>query len=331
MLKQKASARIAPPKARPNLQTPPPADAQEETFWNTPAASARTLHFTGESLLDEHVDVGDISGVSFASPLPVRGSIQSLSRLATAEDDEPETQLEPEIAELVSMDDGESMGSVDGSPEDEVEEEQTVVMHQPPPGGAVDVPDELAEAALEPASEPPPVAETHGVARSSKVRVTTELEHIVSKIWATVGELIMPGHSFDITGSSGSKPPRAKETITHLRTLSSVTPAPASPTASLSSFNNTASSASAGASGQPTAQQVLTGYMLLTLLSAPPAYAMPLTQLKEALSAKTAELGVSAVTAIGGSGVTRPIYGCVAKRLLTIDRSGGGQVVKFDV
>lgn len=58
---------------------------------------------------------------------------------------------------------------------------------------------------------------------------------------------------------------------------------------------------------------------------------MPLTQLKEALSAKTAELGVSAVTAIGGSGVTRPIYGCVAKRLLTIDRSGGGQVVKFDV
>ncbi|OSX66651.1 hypothetical protein POSPLADRAFT_1132375 [Postia placenta MAD-698-R-SB12] len=179
LLKQRASARIATPKARPNLQTPPPADAQEETFWNTPAASARTLHFTGESLLDEHVDVGDISGVSFASPLPVRSSIQSLPRLAVAEDDEPETQLEPDIAELESMDDGKSMGSVDGPPEDEVEEEQTVVMRQPPPGGAVDVPDEVAEAALEPASEPPPVAETHGVARSSKVRVTTELEHIV--------------------------------------------------------------------------------------------------------------------------------------------------------
>lgn len=55
---------------------------------------------------------------------------------------------------------------------------------------------------------------------------------------------------------------------------------------------------------------------------------MPLVRLKEALSAKSAGTGIGAV---GGSGVTRPIYGCVAKRLLKIDRGGGEQVVKFDV
>ena len=32
-----------------------------------------------------------------------------------------------------------------------------------------------------------------------------------------------------------------------------------------------------------------------------------------------------------GSMVTRPIYGCVAKRLLRITRGGGEQVVSFDV
>ena len=35
-----------------------------------------------------------------------------------------------------------------------------------------------------------------------------------SKIWATVGEVIMPGNPFDLNGSGiGVKPPRAKETL----------------------------------------------------------------------------------------------------------------------
>lgn len=35
------------------------------------------------------------------------------------------------------------------------------------------------------------------------------------KIWATVGDLIMPGHPFDVSSSAsaGTKPPRAKETM----------------------------------------------------------------------------------------------------------------------
>ena len=35
-----------------------------------------------------------------------------------------------------------------------------------------------------------------------------------AKIWATMGDAIMPGHSYDLSGRGiGSKPPRAKETM----------------------------------------------------------------------------------------------------------------------
>lgn len=56
---------------------------------------------------------------------------------------------------------------------------------------------------------------------------------------------------------------------------------------------------------------------------------MPLNKVKESLTAK-ASTGGSAVL-IAGQGTTRVIYGCVAKRLIKIDRGGGEQVVKFDV
>ena len=52
---------------------------------------------------------------------------------------------------------------------------------------------------------------------------------------------------------------------------------------------------------------------------------MPLHKVKEALAEKAqGSLGV-------GRGTTSVLYGCVAKRLLRIDRGGGEQVVKFDV
>lgn len=61
--------------------------------------------------------------------------------------------------------------------------------------------------------------------------------------------------------------------------------------------------------------------MLLALLSSPPSYSISLGALKDTL---TKAEGAAA-------GVTRPIYGCVAKRLLKIERGGGEQVVKFDI
>ena len=44
---------------------------QEEKFWTTPLGPSRTLHFT-DNLMDELVDLGDISTTSFQSPLPMQ-------------------------------------------------------------------------------------------------------------------------------------------------------------------------------------------------------------------------------------------------------------------
>ncbi len=54
-----------PVKSKPPLPTSP--DIQEESFWTTPAASARTLHFANDLLTDESMDLSNTSELS--SPL----------------------------------------------------------------------------------------------------------------------------------------------------------------------------------------------------------------------------------------------------------------------
>ncbi|GBE81385.1 hypothetical protein SCP_0311140 [Sparassis crispa] len=353
LMKRKSNGRTisrAAPKAKPKPQTPQsmsPPDEQEETFWNTPAAAARTLHFTGNSLLDEDVneELANVSALSFASPVPartksgsLRGGRPSPCSDLKLEEREQEDQAY-DIGSSVQVDlqhayeggedlDAEVSGVLDdeGAAEDK---EQTVVLQRLPShlkqfqDTSQPDPEPDPRMSSPSSSGPLPAAETpSGSLRRSKVKVTTELEHIVSKIWATIGEVVMPGCRFDVSGAGSNRPPRAKETIAHLQTLSTLTPSPSSPTtSSLSSFS-TAAIPPASAPSQPTAQQILTAHMLLALLSTPPQYAMPLSRLKETLATKSAA---------GGGAVTRPIYGCVAKRLLKIERGGGEQIVKFDV
>lgn len=69
--------------------------------------------------------------------------------------------------------------------------------------------------------------------------------------------------------------------------------------------------------------------MLIALLESAPSYSMALGKLKEVVAAKAAEIGPGA--GIGATAGTKPIYGCVAKRLLKIDRGRGEQVVRFDM
>jgi hypothetical protein len=160
-----------------------------------------------------------------------------------------------------------------------------------------------------------------------------------SKIWATVGDLIMPGNSFGTSGSGGPRPLRAKETMyssrhltgiiltnwfspsAHLHALAAQDPLPTSPTASSLSSITTAGAQS------PTSQQVLTAHLLVALLEATPQYALPLAKVKEILSAR----GERGLAVIGGGASIRVLYGCVAKRLVRIDRGGGEQIVRFDV
>lgn len=294
-------------------------EAQEEMFWNTPAASARTLRFT-EKLMDEEVDINDVSVMSFTSPVPRPRSV--LSSLGLPVDDDCLDNGEHDIGQddSVVSDPSDKLEEEPPGSELEVDDgegEQTVVLKMlpssllpnlTPPEGTT--PPETPLPAISKLQTP---AGPPGSARKLKVRMNVEIEKIVVKIWSTVGEIIMPGHPFDPTGS-GSKPPRAKETLAHLESLSSQTPSPTSPTAS--SFSSLAPSM---IHGQPTSQQITTCQLLLILLKQP-GCSMSLNKLKEAL----AEDG-------GSAGGTRTIYACVAKKLIKIERGSGEQVVKFDI
>ncbi|KAI0356316.1 hypothetical protein OH77DRAFT_1495639 [Trametes cingulata] len=340
-----AKKKMRPPlRAKREPKTPAPAtpksppDNPEETFWNTPGAAARTLHFTGDSLLDEDLDINDVSAASFGTPLVApkkaeknprhelgaRHTSQDVQQNEEARQEEPPDEDADEDQVESVLDDGEA---------DETAEPTVVLQkaplssppEEPRPASPVQVskPEPAEHIPSAPAAEPPT---TH----RPRVKVTTELERIVEKIWATVGEIIMPGHPFDALGKSTnkSKPPRAKETMAYLQELSTHTPTPASPSAS--SFSSL-SGAAAAPSGGPGAQQVLTAHMLLVLLGAP-GYALTLRALKETLAEKAAAIGAaSGAGLMGGSAVTKPVYGCVAKRLLKIERGAGEQVVRFDL
>ncbi|OCH86353.1 hypothetical protein OBBRIDRAFT_838235 [Obba rivulosa] len=280
---REAQARIAELKKRKAALTerrqtphttpcPPLVDTHEESFWATPGGAARTLHFGSDSLLTEQVDLADVSLESFATPLPTRSH-------------KPQRDLEmPSVV-------------LEASPEPEA---PTMADREI---GAPDTP--------RPDPPTPAVSPPEKASQEQGIKVTPELELIASRIWATIGELLMPGHALDVS------PPRATETIAHLQTLAAATPAPASPLSALSSL------ASAPApNGAPTAQQILTAHMLLALLAAP-GHSLPLNTLKNALTAHAEGLP--------GQGPARPVYGCVAKKLLRIDRGAGEQVVRFDL
>ncbi|RDX50020.1 hypothetical protein OH76DRAFT_1402866 [Lentinus brumalis] len=322
-----AKKRVRPAiRVRREPKTPAAAtpDKREDTFWNTPGAAARTLHFTGDSLLDEEVDLANVSTTSFGTPVSAAQKRQANRPYPAEKEPQPEDPVD-DLADEDEVDD--VLGDADDT-------EPTVVFtraFEVPAANQASSPEpavEAEEAVEAPAFHPPePVAATPH--HRQKVKVTTELERIVEKIWATVGEIIMPGHPFDALGKSTnkSKPPRAKETMAYLRELSTHTPTPSSPSAS--SFSSL--SAPAGHNAGPTEQQVLTAHMLLALLGAP-SQALPLAELKQALTEKAASVGASTGAGLlGGSAVTKPLYGCVAKRLLKIERGTREQVVKFDL
>ncbi|PSS01021.1 hypothetical protein PHLCEN_2v4079 [Hermanssonia centrifuga] len=326
------------PAPKPAHSSP---DAQEETFWNTPGAAARTLHFTGDLLADEEMDLS-----AFASPLPVQQP-RARPRHATSSRAMQFTSKrlvrDDSLTEFSAADEGVGNAETGSAVEEDtnVNVEPDFELDPAMPEGDDDDDDTDDKTVVLTTTSPVAMMETHSTeldrqiqvstvcsgdpqfngpeqAKHVKARtkVTTEVERIVAKIWSTVGDVIMPGHPYDASGSSSSRPPRAKETIAHLQSISTQIASAGSPSASsLSSLSTLQPTA-----GQPTAQQILTAQMLLTLLNHPPSYSLPLNRLKEILAE-----GPGA-----GQSVTRPIYGCVAKRLLKIDRGGGEQVVRFD-
>lgn len=84
-------------------------------------------------------------------------------------------------------------------------------------------------------------------------------------------------------------------------------------------------STTASGSG-PSLQQVLTAALLVGLLASSTDHSLPLSKVKELLATRTD--GTVNPSQFNSS---RIVYGCVAKRLLKIDRTGGEQIVRFDV
>ncbi len=164
------------PKPSTTAPSAEPPDEREETFWNTPGAAARTLHFTGDSLLDEEVDLGDVSTASFGTPVVRQKKILSLpvkEGLVECEEEEPADDVEEEV----EVD--EALGAAEDTAEPNVILEKSGIPHgegRRPPEPSPE-PEELDAGPPSPQGiEPPSAATPH---HRHKVKVTTELERIV--------------------------------------------------------------------------------------------------------------------------------------------------------
>lgn len=169
-----------------------PQDIQEETFWNTPGAGARTLHFKGDSLLDEKVDFGMGLGgaMDFISPGPTPGPSVGLSTSDGGDvfsplgyeppPNVPSSELEDQ--ELDEGPDETVLGATDADEEDDA----TVMLGKPlkrEPGLSLSTPPAASAIEVSPEEENPPalsVEETpSNASKRTKVKVTTELERAV--------------------------------------------------------------------------------------------------------------------------------------------------------
>ncbi|KAL0956058.1 hypothetical protein HGRIS_002227 [Hohenbuehelia grisea] len=201
--------RASLPKAK-KPSTPPPEDQQQDEFWSTPAASARAMRFTEiqGNLLDEEVDLPDSSILSIATPIIQRTSARPSSDLL----DEIEASGSDSVLDPDLQEDPISPIAAD-SPTAVLEEAQATP--QEPSVPTSPEPKKLSNAVSPPSPSVPspkagPAGKSETPLRQPKVKVTSEMERIVAKIWSTVGDIIMPGHPLVTDSGKGL---RAKETL----------------------------------------------------------------------------------------------------------------------
>ena len=177
-------------------------DEAEHSFWNTPAAAARTLHFTDDSLLtDEHMD---LSAPSLASPLTdaernrsVRGKLppRATARQLVFEPAEKENWkaavsqaviTSDETVEHIDLDSSQVLTTSSGPDEEEDEEDtdadeddNTVMLRRP----AADIdPQPMTEAnevTFELPSPPPAPSTKRAETKKPKFKITEEMEAII--------------------------------------------------------------------------------------------------------------------------------------------------------
>lgn len=158
-----------PSKAKSESSAPPP-DEQEQDFWNTPGAAARTLHFTGELLTDEQIDMSDLSA-SLGSPVPsslprMRETSSRAMQFTARELDSSNERVPP------PREDPDSPEELAGANNEDL----TVMLQKPP----VDSSSKPVPSPPEPEPEPALAAPQKETSRrEGKAKVTTELENIV--------------------------------------------------------------------------------------------------------------------------------------------------------
>ncbi|KAL5523982.1 hypothetical protein ACEPAG_8155 [Sanghuangporus baumii] len=351
-------------------------DKEEDAFWAEPATTRKprtgrkslliptlargTVGPDDSLLLDTHVKVdmgamlGDMSMTSLAdaapTPLLPASKLDPVSVPLPSRSPTPSPAPSPTPAAPLYVGPADSAETSADLTTDEGDD--TVILVKPPsltpavpstPPQALSAPPgpetpALATPARNVATTPRRgVTATPGTARIGRVKITTDVERIATKIWATVGDVIMPGHPFSTAAAATTnKPPRAKETIALLQNLASQKPPPTSPTMSHSTFSIVTDKSS------PSTHAILTAHLLLALINAIPRHAMPLAATKVVLAEANKGLGNGAppdpaeaslgLLAGGDKAMeTRALYGCVAKRLLKIDRTGREQLVRFDI
>lgn len=160
-----------PPTTTPSAERP---DEREETFWNTPGAAARTLHSTGDSLLDEEVDLANVSTASFGTPVVHHRKVPSLQveeQVVEREDEDLADEEEDEVDEVLDKSDDTAEPTVilakHGMPRDE---------GRSPPEPSPEPEEVDAGTPFSQDVEPADAVTPH---HRHKVKVTTELERIV--------------------------------------------------------------------------------------------------------------------------------------------------------
>ncbi|KAF5351985.1 hypothetical protein D9756_007381 [Leucocoprinus leucothites] len=288
---------------------------EEDEFWNTPATSARTFKFTGDNLLmDEKADFGDISSISFSASPVISKTMSSIFTSTTLDPplENPKRRLFQTSDTLPDID-----PPSERPPPDPVDS-------PPPPtqdSGEHDTPEPAAEANL-----PPPIPEESTNENISGIVVTHKVESIMSKIWAVMADLVIAAAA--TKGNNLSDKPSARNLMQvsfgHLSRLADL---PASQYLQhMSKVTPTDDLAQTATSGAPTLQQVLIATLLIGLLASSADHSLPLTNVKELLATRT-----DGTMNPSQPNSSRIVYHCVAKRLLKIDRTGGEQIVRFDV
>ncbi|KAF9562777.1 hypothetical protein CPC08DRAFT_687339 [Agrocybe pediades] len=318
--KESHQASVQLPKKKLEQQQPvkvlappsPVSSPQEDKFWGAPAEPSRVLRFT-DNLLDEEVNLGDVSSASFGSPLPGGSEFKPLKLFADIAVSDDDDSVEPTVASFAQ-----SPRTKELIVEDEPDETHPEPIYSKSLSSQEGTSQAVTPVSMVSTNEQDTGDTARTNPREKKPKVDEEVQRIVSKIWLTMADILPPPSH---TSTSAADPLAADETLSYLRTLSTQTPAPESPIAS------TVSSVTGDGTNAPTFQQIQIAFLLMLLLSASPHYSMPLNDVKENLTHKAKSSGVT----VAGQSATKVLYTCIAKRLLRIDRGGRAQIVKFDI